>query len=44
VWTPQKLSSEEKKVIEDLRESENFKPNPGKKDKGFFGRMKEMFE
>ena len=44
VWTPQKLSSEEKKVIEDLRESDNFKPNPGKKDKGFFGRMKEMFE
>ncbi len=44
VWTPQKLSSEEKKVLEGLRESDNFKPNPGKKDKGFFGRMKEMFE
>ncbi len=44
IWTPQKLSSEEKKIIEKLRESENFKPNPTKKDKGFFGRMKEMFE
>ncbi|MFZ9847219.1 MAG: DnaJ C-terminal domain-containing protein, partial [Flavobacteriales bacterium] len=44
VWTPQKLSSDEKKIIEGLRESDNFKPNPGKKDKGFFGRMKEMFE
>ncbi len=44
VWTPQKLSSEEKKIMEGLRDSDNFKPNPGKKDKGFFGRMKEMFE
>jgi len=44
VWTPQHLSKEEKKVLEDLRESENFKPNPGKKDKGFFERMKQYFE
>lgn len=44
VWTPQKLSTEEKKLLEKLRESENFKPNPGKKDKSFFDRMKEYFE
>ena len=44
VWTPQKLNSEEKKLMEKLRESENFIPHPGKKDKGFFARMKEMFE
>jgi molecular chaperone DnaJ len=44
VWTPQSLSKEEKKVLEDLRNSENFKPNPGKKDKGFFERMKQYFE
>lgn len=43
VWTPQKLSSEEKKVLEKLRDSENFKPNPSKKDKGFFERVKEYF-
>ena len=43
VWTPQQLSSEEKKVLEKLRESENFKPNPGKGDKSFFERMKEYF-
>ena len=44
IWTPQNLSSEEKKTLEKLRESENFKPHPDKKDKGFFERMKEMFE
>ncbi len=43
VWTPQQLSSEEKKTLEKLRESENFKPNPGKGDKSFFERMKEYF-
>lgn len=44
IWTPQSLSSEEKKILEKLRESNNFKPNPDKKDKGFFERMKEYFE
>lgn len=44
VWTPKHLSSEEKKLMEKLRESENFKPKPGTKDKGFFDRMKEYFE
>ena len=43
VWTPQKLSSEEKEILENLRESNNFKPNPSKKDKGFFERVKEYF-
>lgn len=43
VWTPQHLSSEEKKVLEKLRDSANFKPNPGKGDKSFFERMKEYF-
>lgn len=43
VWTPQKLSSEEKELLEKLKDSENFKPNPGKKDKGFFERVKEYF-
>jgi molecular chaperone DnaJ len=44
VWTPQTLSSEEKQVLEKLRDSPNFIPNPGKKDKGFFERMREYFE
>ncbi len=44
IWTPQDLSSEEKKIIEKLRESKNFKPAPGKNNKSFFDRMKEYFE
>jgi len=44
VWTPQNLSSEEKKMMENLRKSQNFTPKPGKKDKSFFDRIKEIFE
>jgi molecular chaperone DnaJ len=44
VWTPQNLSPEEKKTLEGLRESKNFTPNPNRKEKGFFDRMKEYFE
>jgi molecular chaperone DnaJ len=44
VWTPQHLSSEEKKVLEQLRTSDNFRPNPGKGDKSFYERMKEFFQ
>jgi len=43
VWTPQTLTSDEKKIIEKLRTSENFKPHPGKGDKSFFEKMKEYF-
>jgi molecular chaperone DnaJ len=43
VWTPQKLNDEEKKLLEKLRDSNNFKPAPGTKDKSFFQRVKEMF-
>jgi len=44
VWTPQHLTKDEKKMMEDLRTADNFKPNPSRKDKGFFERMKEYFE
>ncbi len=44
VWTPTHLSSEEKKIVEQLRNSSSFKPNPNKKDKSFFDRMREYFE
>jgi len=43
VWTPQNLSSEEKKTLEQFRNSQNFKPNPGKGDKSWKERMKEFF-
>jgi len=44
VWTPQHLSKDEKVILESLRDSENFKPNPTKKDRGFFERMKQYFD
>lgn len=43
VWTPQSLTSEERKILEGLKDSKNFAPNPNRKDKGFFDRMKEYF-
>ncbi len=43
IWTPQELNKEEKAMMEKLRTSENFKPQPTGKEKGFFERMKEMF-
>ncbi len=44
VWTPQRLNADEKKLMEKLRKSENFVPNPGKADKSFFEKMKEYFQ
>jgi molecular chaperone DnaJ len=44
VWIPKKLSSEEKKILEKLATSDNFKPNPDNTDKNFFQRMKSFFE
>lgn len=44
IWTPKALSAEERALLEKLRESPNFKPQPGKNDKSFFEKMKEYFE
>ncbi len=44
VWTPKKVSKEEKEILEKLKGSENFKPNPDANEKGFFQRMKDMFQ
>jgi molecular chaperone DnaJ len=43
VWTPKKLSAEEKQKLESLRDSINFQPHPDASEKGFFERMKEYF-
>ncbi|MBK0401739.1 molecular chaperone DnaJ [Adhaeribacter sp. BT258] len=44
VWTPKNLSSSEKDLLEKLRDSQNFAPNPGKNEKGFFEKVKEYFQ
>jgi molecular chaperone DnaJ len=43
VWVPSKLTSEEKAMLEKLRESDNFKPKQSKEEKSFFDKVKEMF-
>ncbi len=43
VWTPKKLSTEEKQILEKMMKSENFHPKPTHADKGFFDRMREFF-
>jgi molecular chaperone DnaJ len=43
VWTPKKLTSDEKSKLESLRSSANFQPQPDTNEKGFFDRMKEYF-
>jgi molecular chaperone DnaJ len=44
VWTPTKLSKSEREILESLSESENFRPSPDKEQKGFFQRVKDMFQ
>lgn len=44
VWTPKKVSKDEREILEKLKSSENFKPNPEKGERGFFQRMKDMFQ
>ena len=44
VWTPKNVSSQERELLEKLRDSDNFIPNPGKNEKGFFEKVKEYFQ
>lgn len=43
IWTPQHLSTDEKNLIEKLKQSDNFRPNPSKSDKSWFDKIKEVF-
>lgn len=43
VWTPKKLTAEERNKLETLKDSPNFQPHPDANEKGFFERMKEYF-
>jgi molecular chaperone DnaJ len=44
VWTPQNLSKEEKQLLEKLKTMPNFNPGESEKGRGFFSRMKDIFE
>ena len=43
VWTPQKLSKEQKNFFNKMKEDINFIPNPSDKEKSFFEKVKDMF-
>jgi len=44
VFIPKYISKEEKKMIEKLRDAENFSASKASKEKGFFSKMKDFFE
>ncbi len=44
IWTPKVVNSEEKALLAKLKEMPNFKPTPGKSEKGFFEKMKDYFK
>ncbi len=43
VWTPQKLSSEQKEFFKKNMENPNFQPKPSKSDKSFFEKIHDLF-
>ena len=43
VWTPQNVSGDEKQTLEQMQQSENFKPKPDKNDKTFWEKIRETF-
>ena len=44
VWIPKSLSRDEKKLLEKLNESPNFKPNPDKSDSSFFEKTRNFYD
>ena len=43
VWVPKNLTKEEKSLLEELEKHPNFQPNPTKQERGFFDKMKDLF-
>lgn len=43
VWVPKNLTRDEKRILEKLNDSPNFKPQPTKHDKNFFEKMRHYF-
>ena len=42
IWTPKKITEEEKKLLMKLKNSSNFKPNPSKSDRSFFDKLRDF--
>lgn len=43
VWVPKSLTKEEKSMLDELGKHPNFQPNPSKQERGFFDKMKDLF-
>lgn len=43
VWVPKSITREERDLLEKLDKMSYFQPNPSKQGKGFFDKMKDMF-
>ena len=43
VWVPKKVNKEEEKLLQQLAQSDNFKPNPTPEEKSFFSKIKDYF-
>lgn len=43
VWTPQQLTKEEHAMLVSLKEATNFAPNPSKRERSFFDRVRSLF-
>jgi molecular chaperone DnaJ len=43
VWTPQQLTKEEHEMLASFRGAPNFEPNPSKKERSFFDRVRSLF-
>lgn len=44
VWVPAKVSTEEKRLLEEMRRHKAFQPGDKKVEKGFWKRVKQLFE
>lgn len=44
VWTPETLTSEERKLLTKLKDASNFQPNPSREQKGLFSKIREFFQ
>ena len=43
VWIPKKYSKKDEELLQQLAQSENFKPNPTPEEKSFFSKIKDYF-
>lgn len=43
VWVPKSITKEERSLLEQLKMSPNFQPAPSKQERGFFDKMKDLF-